>query len=131
MIRFANASTVHKIEMRLYGMICAISGITFLTMYLANRNASDHGKADLYMVGYGIVFVAFAAGLFGVRLWAELIFNFCLLCLSLGSVAVLVINRETDISLICFNLAVIALLMTPVAICIYRLRHQGYFLRGA
>jgi hypothetical protein len=131
MIRFANVSVAHKIQMRLYGIICAVSGISFLAIYRSNQNAYGHGKEDFYIVGYAITFLAFAAGLLAVRLWVELIFNFCLLCLSLSFVAALLINHETDLSLIFVNLAVVALLMTPVAICIYRLKHQGYFLRGA
>jgi heme/copper-type cytochrome/quinol oxidase subunit 4 len=131
MIRFANASKVHKMQMRIYGTMCAISGISLFAIYLANRNAYGHGKADLYIVEYAIAFLVLAAGLLAARVWAELIFNLCLLCVSIGLVASLVMNRETDISQISLDLFVIALLMTPVALSIQRLKHGAYFLRGA
>ena len=114
-------------QMRIYGTICAISGVS----YLANRNAYGHGKADLYIVEYAIAFLVLAAGLLAGRVWAELIFNLCLLCLSVGLVVSLVINRETSASQISLDLFLVALLMTPVALCIHRFAHGGYFLRGA
>jgi hypothetical protein len=131
MIRFANASKSHRIQMRIFGTICAISGISLLAIYFANGNAYGHGKADLYIVWYAVTFLVFAVGLLTVRLWAELIFNLCLLCLGAGVVASSVANHETDPSQISIDILVIALLMTPVAICIHRLRHGAYFLRGA
>ena len=131
MIAFANASKPHKIQMRIYGTICAISGISFFAIYFANRNTYAHGKADLYIVEYAIAFLVLAAGLLAVRVWAELIFNLCLFCLSVGTVASLVANHETDTSQILLDLFIVALLMTPVAICIHRLKHGAYFLRGA
>ena len=131
MIRCAHTSKFHGIQMRTYGTICAISGTTLFAMYLTNGSAFGHGKSDLYIAEYAILFIVFAAGLLTLRVWAELIFNLCLLCLSVGIVASFVINRQTDPRQIILDLAIIALLMTPVAICIHRVRHGGYFLRGA
>jgi hypothetical protein len=129
-MRFANPSATHKMQMRIYGSICAISGISLVAVYLANRNAYGHGKADLYIVEYAIAFLVLAAGLIALRVWAELIFNLCLLCLSVGVVASLVMNHETAVSQISLDLLIVALLMTPVAFSIQRLKHGAYFLRG-
>jgi hypothetical protein len=131
MIRFATASKIHKMQMRIYGTVCAISGISLFAMYLANRNAYGHGKADLYIVEYAIAFLVLAAGLLAGRVWAELFFNLCLLCLSVGLIVSLVMNHETAASQISLDLFVVALLMTPVALCIHRLRQGAYFIRGA
>jgi hypothetical protein len=129
MIRFANASKAHKMQMRIYGLICAVSGISFFSIYLANRNAYGHGKADFYIVEYGIAFSALAAGLLAARVWAELIFDLCLLCLTVGVLISVVVNPK-EISQIIFDLAIVALLMIPVAFSIYRIQHGVYFLRG-
>ena len=132
MIRFANASKAQGIQMRIYGTICAVSGVSLFAIYLANGSASDHGKADLYIVEYAIAFLILAAGLLTLTVWAELIFNLCLLLLSVGIAASLVVNRETDPGQIFLDLAIIALLMT-----LSRNLHSPlstkvqYFLRGA
>jgi hypothetical protein len=131
MIRFANASRAHKIQMRIYGTICAVSGISLFGIYLANRNAFGHGKSDLYIVEYAAGFSVLAAGLLAARVWVELIFNLCLLCLSTGIVISLVLNHETSASQISLDLFIVALLMTPVALGIQRLKQGAYFLRGA
>ncbi len=131
MIRFANASKAHKMQMRIYGTVCAISGITLLEIYFANKNAYGHGRADLYIVEYASSFLVLAAGLLAARVWAELIFNLCLLCLSVGVVASLVMNHETAVSQISLDLFIVALLMTPVGWSIRRFKYGAYFLRGA
>src|ERR1700733_11296251 len=125
MIRFANASKAHKLQMRVYGLICAVSGISFFAIYLSNRNAYGHGKADFYIVEYGLAFSILAVGLLAARVWAELIFDLCLLSLTIGMLISVAVNPK-EISQIVFDLAVIALLMIPVALSIYWIQHGEY-----
>lgn len=129
MIRFANASKAHKIQMRIFGLICAVSGISFFAIYLANRNANGHGKADFYIVEYGIAFPALAVGLLAARVWAELIFDLCLLCLTVGML-ISIVADPIEMSQLALDFAIVGFLMTPVALSIYRFKHGGYFLRG-
>ena len=128
MIRFANASNAHKMQMRIYGALCAISAISLFVIYLANGNAYGHRKTDLYIVEYAVAFLALAAGLLAARVWAELIFDLCLLLLALGIVVSIVIDN-LPASQIVLDLSIVSILMIPVVLCIYRLQHGAYFLR--
>ena len=130
-MRLANPDRTHKMQMRIYGSICAAAGISFCCIYLANSNAYGHGKADFYILEYAVGFLVFAGGLLATKVWAELLFDLCLLCLSVGFVWSLFLNRETDVSQIALVLFIIAILMVPVALSMRRYKHGAYFLRGA
>jgi hypothetical protein len=128
-IRFANPSRAHRIQIRTYGVLCAILAISFICMYWANRNAYGHGRADLYIVKYALAFSVFAAGLLAAKVWAELIFVVCLLLLAVGDAVSLAVDRAQapDIR---FSLFVEALLLIPVGLSIYWLRRREYVNRG-
>jgi hypothetical protein len=131
MISFPKASKTHKMQMRIYCAICAMSGVSLVADYWANRGAFNHGKNDLYIVWYAIAFLTLAAGLLAASVWAELILDLCLVCLSVGILASLVENHETDGSQIFLDFFLSALLMTPVALSIQQLKQGAYFRRAA
>ena len=129
MIRFANPSKAHAIQIRFYGVVCATLAVCFAGIYWADRGANGHGRADLYVLGYALAFLIFAAGLLAARVWAELMFAFCLSLLAVGDLVFMFVDhaRATDIS---FGVLANALFLIPVGCSVYWLRHGEYFKRG-
>ena len=129
MIRLANPSKAHRIQMRIFGAICAISALWLFAIYRADSGAYDHGKSDFYIVWYALGLLALALGLLAANLWAEVIFNACLLLLALATAISLFSDWQQD-SLAALDLAFLMLFLAPVALTIYQFKHGAYLLRG-
>jgi len=130
MIRLANPSKAHRIQMRIFGAICAVSAVWLFAIYRADLGAYNHGKADLYIVWYALAFLVVALGLLTAKLWAEMVFNICLLLLTLATAISLLTNDRQQDSLVALDLAFFVFFLTPVALTIYQFKRGAYFIRG-
>ena len=126
-MRFAIPSRAHKTQMRIYGAICSVSGVTLFFMYHANTYARAHGGHDLtFALGYGIVFSVFAVLLLALQVWAELLLSLCLAVLALAFVYGMIVDIRSTPEVF-YNVPFVLLLLVPVSFTIQRLRRRTYF----
>ena len=124
MNRLANPSKAHRVQMRIFGTLCAVGGISLLAIYWSNSKAYEHGKADLYIAGYGIPLLFLGLGLLAAKIWAEIVLDLCHTVLVAATIAALVMNKPQD-SEWSISLVLLAFLLAPVALSIYRLETRS------